>query len=274
MVNTNSLQAADIEVTFGGGIPAAATAAIAADARRRLAAVASQLRHPVLSARVRVTRHGDPAAANPFTAQANVDLNGRLLRVQVGAPTAGEALAQLEDKLRRVAERAAARWKDRSARRSAAAPREDHEWRHIFEPARRPSYYPRPPADRRVVRHKAFGLAVCTTDEAAFDMEALDYDFHLFTELGSGQDSVLSRDENGHWTLTQLTPRPAKVIKGAVPLTVSTQPAPVLTEAEAVQRLNLSGEPFLFFRQPDGHRRGQVLYRRYDGHYGLITPAG
>lgn len=271
MADTHSIATTQIRVTIGGNIPADVAATIEADVRRRVGAVLDKLRQPVLAARVRVTRLADPAAANPFAAQANLDLNGHLLRVQVAAPTPGEALAQLAEKLRHTAERAAARWKDRTDRTTGPAP---HEWRHVFEPARRPSYYPRPPDERRVVRHKAFGLPVSTADEAAFDMDALDYDFYLFTELGSGQDSVLSRGADGSYRLAQLTPAPRKVIEGAVTFTVSGQPAPVLTEAEAVTRLNLSGEPFLFFRQPDGDRRGQVLYRRYDGHYGMLTPAG
>jgi hypothetical protein len=45
-----------------------------------------------------------------------------------------------------------------------------------------------------------------------------------------------------------------------------------LSEADAIARLNLSGEGFLFYLDPDSGR-GRVLYLRYDGHYGLITAA-
>jgi hypothetical protein len=38
----------------------------------------------------------------------------------------------------------------------------------------------------------------------------------------------------------------------------------------AVERLNETGEPFLFF--VDDRVGGSVLYRRPDGHYGLIEP--
>lgn len=266
MVNASSITAEEIRVTVGGPVPEEA----AEEARRRVGTILEHLRQPVLSARVRVTRHGDPAVPRPVTAQANVDVNGQLVRCQVEAETVSEALTSLEGTLRRNAERVAARWKDRADRRPTAGP---HEWRHIDQPSRRPSYFPRPPEDRRIVRHKAFGLSVCTVDEAAFDMDALDYDFHLFTELGSGQDSVLYRAGPTGYRLAQLAPKPGEVAPGALPLTISEQPAAVLTTVEAVNRLNLSGQPFLFFRQPDGHRRGRMLYRRYDGHYGLITPA-
>ena len=266
MANTSSISTAEIRVSLDESIPEDVTPEV----QRRVGAVLDHLRQPVLAARVRITRHGDPAVPRPVSAQANVDVNGRLVRVQVEAETVGEALAQLEEKLRHAAERAAARWKDRTDRKPSPGP---HEWRHIDEPASHPSYFPRPAEERRVLRHKAFGLAVCTVEEAAFDMDALDYDFHLFTELGSGEDSVLYRAGPTGYRLAQLTPAPEKVESGSLPLTISERPAAVLSTAAAVDRLNLSGRPFLFFRPPDGHHRGRVLYRRYDGHYGLITPA-
>jgi ribosome-associated translation inhibitor RaiA len=266
MADTASITYEDIRVTLGDSVPEEA----AGESRRRVSAVLGHIRQPVLSARVRVTRHGDPAVDRPFSVQANVDVNGHLLRVQAQAETLSESLAVLEDKLRHAAERLAARWRDRNDRRPSGG---EHEWRHTDEPSHHPSFYPRPPEERRIVRHKAFGLAVSTADEAAFDMNSLDYDFHLFTELGTGQDSVIYRAGPTGYRLAQIHPEPDRIAPGALPLTVSDQPAAVLTTAAAVNRLNLSGQPFLFFRQADGQRRGRILYRRYDGHYGLITPA-
>lgn len=265
MVNSDAISIEQIQVSLDG-----VQADVTPEVQRRVATVLAHVRQPVLAARIRIIQHTDPAVSRPVTAQANVDINGRLLRVQVAAGTVGEALAQLEEKLRHGAERAAARWKDRAGRKAEPGP---HEWRHTDEPARRPSYFPRPEPERRIVRHKAFGLAVCTAEEAAFDADALDYDFHLFTELGTGQDSVLYRAGPAGYRLAQLEPEPEKVAAGTLPLTISDQPAAVLSTAAAVDRLNLSGQPFLFFSPPDGRHRGWILYRRYDGHYGLITPA-
>ena len=57
-----------------------------------------------------------------------------------------------------------------------------------------------------------------------------------------------------------------------MPLTISPQSAPRLTVDEAIERIGLLGLPFLFF--VDAARdRGSVLYHRYDGQYGVITPA-
>ena len=41
--------------------------------------------------------------------------------------------------------------------------------------------------------------------------------------------------------------------------------------AEALERLDTGRERVVFFRNSDTSR-GNVAYRRYDGHYGLITP--
>jgi hypothetical protein len=116
-------------------------------------------------------------------------------------------------------------------------------------------------------------------------MQMLDYQFHLFTEAGTGQDSVLYRAEGGELRLAQLQPASGRITAGsagsaeaagAAGFAVSPQPAPALTVGEATQRLDLSGLPFVFFEeigQGVAGGRGAVLYRRYDGHYGLISPA-
>jgi hypothetical protein len=52
---------------------------------------------------------------------------------------------------------------------------------------------------------------------------------------------------------------------------MSTQPPPRLSLDEAVDRLTMTGWPFVFFRDT-ATDRGAVVYHRYDGHYGLIQP--
>jgi hypothetical protein len=41
--------------------------------------------------------------------------------------------------------------------------------------------------------------------------------------------------------------------------------------SDALARLDATGAPFVFLADADTGR-GNVVYRRYDGHYGLITP--
>lgn len=99
----------------------------------------------------------------------------------------------------------------------------------------------------------------------------LDYDFYLFTDGGTGQDAVVYRSGPSGYRLAELDP-PTALCPPATPLTVSEQPAARLELPDAIDRLNLSGAPFLFYADRTSGR-GRVLYRRYDGHYGLITPA-
>jgi ribosome-associated translation inhibitor RaiA len=230
----------------------------------------SRLAHqPMLHARVRLSRHADPAVADPVVAQANLDVNGRLVRAQVEGETAREAVDRLEARLRHRLERVA----ERSEARGNTSQSDPHEWRHESEPTYRPTYFPRPSDQRRVIRRKSFTLGTLTVDEAAQEMELLDYDFHLFTEKGTKQASVLYRTKPTGYRLAQVMPLPEELAPYELSLTISSQPAPCLTLERAKERLSLLGLPFLFFVDVDQGRAG-VLYHRYDGHYGLICPAG
>jgi ribosome-associated translation inhibitor RaiA len=225
---------------------------------------------PVLHARVRLSRHADPAVSRAVVAQANLDVNGRLVRAQVEGNTAREAVDRLEARLRNRLERVAGH---REVQRGNASQADPHEWRHQSEPAHRPDYFQRPADQRRIIRRKSFTLGTRTVDEAAQEMELLDYDFHLFTEKGTKQASVLYRTGPTGYRLAQVKPTPEKVARYALPLSISPQPAPVITVQDAKERLILLGLPFLFFIDAD-QGRADVLYHRYDGHYGLICPAG
>lgn len=100
----------------------------------------------------------------------------------------------------------------------------------------------------------------------------MDYDFHLFTEDDTGGDAVVYRGGPTGYRLARLASGPRWLGLSDVPMTISPHPAPRLTVSEARQRLEVGGLPFVFFADA-GSGRGCVLYHRYDGHYGLITPA-
>lgn len=264
MRQTRTTETPEVHVAVEGLPPSTADYA-----RRKIGALLEQAHEPVLFTRVRLTRHRNPAMECPVVAQANLDVNGRLIRAQVAAPTATEAVDALDTRLRSRLERVAEHWEARRGRRYHPDP---HEWRHGDPPADRQPWFPRPAQERQVVRHKSFTLPRCTVDEAAAEMDELEYDFHLFTERDSGQDSALYRAGPTGYRLAQLAPQPGLVAPGRLPVTVSEQPAPLLTTQEAIDRLNLTGLPFVFYLDAD-HARGRLLYHRYDGHYGLITPA-
>lgn len=255
----------DISVSAAGTVPPR----VVDEAVQMVRSVAADASAPVLGGRVRLTRHLDPAVERPCVAQATIDVNGRPVRAHLAAETWEGALGLLQDRLQRRLEKMGGGWE---ARRGSQPTAEEHEWRHDSEPTRRPEYFARPPREREIVRRKAFTIAASTPDEAVFDMRSLDHDVHLFTDVATGQDSVVYETDDGV-RLAQVEPDPDRLGATVEPITLSPHPAPRLTEPEAVERLNLTGLPFVFFVNADTGR-ANVLYHRYDGHYGLISPAG
>jgi len=223
---------------------------------------------PVLFARVKLVHLGDPAANNPSIAEAAIDVNGELVRAHGSADRMVDAIdvleRRLEDRLRHHRER-------RDWVRPTAVPPEPGEWRHGNLAGRRTAYLERPRDEREIVRHKTWSAEDATVDEAVWDLESLDHDFHMFRELATGQDSILSRVGDGSYRLQQLVPDVVAVEHTAERVTFDPQLPMPLTVEEAIERLDLTGDPFVFFENP-ATGRGDVVYRRYDGHYGLITP--
>lgn len=217
-------------------------------ARKRVAATTRLAPEPILFIRVRLTLHGNPAAERPAVAQANVDLNGRLVRVQAVAETTQEAIDEMAERLRMRYERVARHWEARRGAQPRTAP---HEWRHLSTPADREPYFRRPPEEREVVARKTYAIESATPDEAIWDMELLDYDFFLFTDADSGEDSLVERVDDDY----AITPGSS---------------APRLDLAEAIDRLEMTGSRHVFFIDAESGR-GAVVYHRYDGHYGLIV---
>jgi ribosome-associated translation inhibitor RaiA len=223
----------------------------------------------VLSARVTLAVAPDPAVARPAVAQATIDMNGRVLRAQAAGQTMRAAIEQMADRLQARLGRAARNW---AALRGTIPAAEPGEWRHQAIPARRPPYFPRPAGQRAVIRHASYAARPETPDEAIAELDLLDYDFHLFTERSTGQDSVIYRAADGY-RLAMAHPKPGRL--GPLPgsVTVSQLPAPRLSVREAAERLDAAGQPFTFFTDV-GTGRGCVVYHRYDGHYGLLVPSG
>jgi ribosome-associated translation inhibitor RaiA len=203
---------------------------------------------PVLVARVTLTEHENPSTQRPAAAKAGLDVSGRLVRAHVAAPTMTEAIDLLADRLER---RLGILSHHLEARRHETGLATPGEWRHGDLATARPSFFPRPVDEREVVQHKSYEIGSLTPLEAALDMELLGHDFYLFTNADTGKDAVLYR------------------LDGSVELL---EQAPELTLAQAEERLDAGGEAFVFFTDAVSGR-GCVLYHRYDGHYGLITPA-
>ncbi|WP_099040675.1 ribosome hibernation promotion factor [Mycobacterium neglectum] len=266
MTYRQDLPPVDIDVTTHGQLPGAADYA-----RSKIARLGRLSHRPVLHAHVKLARHRDPAVWRPVVAQANLEVGGRFIRAQAEGVTAREAIDRLAARMRHQLERAAQYW---DASRGAVSPTGSYPWQRGSRATPRPSHFPRPAAERRVIRRKSFAMAPCTVDEAALEMDLLDYDFHLFNEKGTDIAGVLYRSGPTGYRLAQVVP-PSTVHLAPfqAPVTISPHPAPCITVEQATERLSMLGLPFLFFIDA-AQGRAAVLYVRYDGHYGLITPAG
>jgi ribosomal subunit interface protein len=241
--------------------------AITAYARDKVTRVTRYVSDRILSARVTLRVAGDPARERPAIAKASLDVDGTLVRAHVAAHDLREAIDLLEERLRDRLEHLAER--RHALRTRGPRARQSHEWRHGDAPMHRPPYFDRPPDERELVRRKMFALHALSPAEAAEEMDCLDYDFHLFMCADTEAPCVVSRRSDGRVGIAST---------GSLPpaqdwLVPEPAPTPTLAEDEAVALLNLSGASFVFFRDA-ATGAGVVVYRRYDGHYGLITSDG
>lgn len=237
-------------------------------ALRRLRPVIDRIEEPVLYARVKLSDSPNPAQPRPARAQAMVDVNGDLVRAQVAAETVTGAVDLLKDRLRDQLKHRSERRTEKRRRPAESGP---GGWRRGDLPGHRPVYFHRPVAERKLIRRKTYTIGATSPEEAVADMEQLDHDFFLFREAATGEDALVVRENSGSYSLVRLhprrdTPSPSEGVEVA-----DTVP-PRLSVGEAVDRVGITGERHLFF-EDDETGRGNVLYRRYDGHYGLITPA-
>jgi ribosome-associated translation inhibitor RaiA len=240
-------------------------------AREKFSELAGLVREPVRAIEIRLIHERDPANERPCSAEVVFDVDGRPIRAHVAAKRMQEAVDMAVDHLHRRIDRAEAGLHRINLRRETGQPAPG-EWRHGDLPAVRPPYFPRPVDEREVVRRKTFALEPITVDEAAFDLDQLDHDFYLFTELQTGADSVLRRREDGEFELLCASAKVPDVDHAAVPIHLERGVVVESTIEEAEERLDVSDEPFVFFRSTE-NGRGNVLYRRRDGHYGLIVSA-
>jgi hypothetical protein len=229
--------------------------------------VARHTSRPVLHGRVTLHLHRDPALERPAVAKASLDVSGRPVRAHVAAEHMPQALGLLEQRLSRNLDDL----DDLTQGRRIEARRESaDEWWHAKLPTERPEYFPRAPEERELIRRKTFALSPLVPELAALEMQTLDHDFHLFANAETGEENVVYYRPDGTLALAQVTPTAAG---RRSPVAVDAAPAPSMTPEQAIERLSASGERHLFFVNPQTGL-GNVLYHRYDGHYGLIEPDG
>jgi ribosome-associated translation inhibitor RaiA len=203
---------------------------------------------PILGAHLVLGWARDPAQPHPAHLEIGLNVNGVPLRAHVAADSMREGADLLQERLRRQLVQLHAR--THTQHRWSDAVREP-EWHSAEKRRKVPEDRRRSPETLEIVRRKTFALHPLTVDEAAYEMDLLDHDFYLFTDETDSEVVVYRGIDQDHAVLTA---------------------PPVLTERQAMEHLDLAGEPFVFYRDvTDG--RGRVLYDRFDGDYGLIMPA-
>lgn len=225
---------------------------------RKLTSVANTLPGPP-HIRVRLTATGSANGPRSGIVQANLLIGGwQIARTQVAAAGIRQATCLTA-------------WRVEEQLRRAADPYRVRPWPE--PPCRsRPEANSVPAGERRVVRQKSVHLLHPDPVGAAWAMDTMDYDFHLFVNCETGEDSVVYRVGPTGYRLASLCSVAMPAGGGGIPWTVNVHPIPTLTPHQALARLNDTDLPFRFFKDAESGR-GHVVYRRLDGHYALLTPA-
>ena len=262
MMDAQTLQ---VQTEAHGAVPALA-AEVAARKVRSLLRLAPE---PVLFARVKLTMAADPAVKRPAIAQVNLDLNGRLIRAQATGADMREAVNRMSDRLRIRLDRAARNWAATRGGKPVLLP---HEWRHQSLPRRA---CPTSPAHQRNARSS--GTRRTRWPGSPPRRPSPNWNCSTTTSTCSpSAPPARTASSTGPaigYRLAQARPRPGGLGPVHAAVTVSEHPAPRLTLAAATARLEALGQPFLFFVNSET-RRGNLIYHRYDGNYGVITPPG
>ena len=234
-------------------------------AREKLLEVVSDAPVPVLAAELRLEHYADPARERSDHVEMVIDLDGKTVRAHRHAPTMVEAVDRTVARLRRRTEASLERPQARVLRH-----RDAESWHHEDRPTERPPVFPRPVDEREIVRRKTFAAEPESIEEALFDLEALDHDFFLFVHAETGSEAVVYRAGDGYGIMQRVR-TPDAIQRTEIPLEIGPDPAATTLE-QAEQVLDESAAPFEFFIDT-ASGSGLVVYRRYDGHYGLISPS-
>ena len=254
----------EVRVTRRGQVPAS----LDEEVRRQIGPLDRLVRTPILDAHVVLTQEENPRIERPARAEAEIDLNGRIIRGRVAGPEMRNAVDQLAEHLHTQLRRLIA--SQITTHRRATRPPAG-EWRHGQWSAPRPGYPPRPAEERELMRRKAFSIDAMTPVEAAELMADLDHDFLLFRDAETDADAVVYVRQDGR--LGVIEPAGTELpqsTEGAVKHEQSRLSEPITLDA-ALAEMNELNHHFLCFVNVETGR-GNVIYLRHDGHYGLIEP--
>lgn len=219
-------------------------------AREAIGAVAATRRIDPAALRVRLT--GGNCPGGPMLVQVNLRVCGAPARIQITGRTARQAITAAAGRLGRQIGRLTSAW-------------EPWPWP---DPDKRSLDLPGPGV---VARLKTYRLHVGMPCQAAAFMNAMDFEVTLYTDVETGEDAIIYRAGPTGLCLSRQHSMHPPSMPVTLPMTVNPRRVPQLATVQAAHRLVEGWLPFVFFT--DRHtRRGNLLYRRYDGDLGLIAP--
>jgi len=253
----------NIEVTARGNV----TQRDRAEARRKLDRLEGFTKGPILGARVVLIQEPNPRIALPARAEAEINLQGRLVRARAAAPSMQAAVDDMAERLQRQLRRYVERLVSLEHEPASPPP---GEWSHHAWSPPRPPVFVRPVEDRQLIRHKSLAFDPMSVEQAVDALKDLDHDFFLFHDAGTNADAVIYwRDDRALGLIEPPSARPADGAGAIHEASRFSEPIELVT---AIAEMDALEHRFLFFENA-ASGRGNVIYRRYDGHYGLIEPA-
>jgi ribosomal subunit interface protein len=253
----------NIEVTARGKV----SRRVRAEARRKLDRLEGFSKGPVLGARVVLIQEPNPRIPLPARAEAEINLQGRLVRARAAAPSMEAAVDDVAERLQRQLRRYVDRLLTFEREPTTPPP---GEWSHHTWSPPRPPVFVRPVEDRRIIRRKSFAFDPTSVEQAVDALEDLDHDFFLFHDADADVDAVVYWRDDGKLGLIE--PSSAQPGDGRGPIFEKSRFSAPIDLDTAIAEMDALEHRFLFF-QDAASGRGNVIYRRYDGHYGLIEPA-
>jgi ribosomal subunit interface protein len=252
----------NVEVTARGNVSRRARA----EARRKLERLEGFSKGPILGARVVLIQEPNPRIALPARAEAEINLQGRLIRARAAAPSMEAAVDDVAERLQRQLRR----YVDQLVTfEHAPATPPPGEWSHHAWTPPRPPAFVRPVEERELIRRKSFAFASMSVEQAVGALNDLDHDFFLFHDADADADAMVYWRDDG--ALGLIEPPSAKPTEDRGAIQEKSRFSAPIDLATAIAEMNALEHRFLFFENAETIR-GNVIYRRYDGHYGLIEP--
>ncbi len=257
------MQAAEVQIVVPEG---RVSDEVKQRAQREIADLERYAPREFLFARVEFSRRDSRAPTT--STQVLLDVQGSIVQARGKAPQPDESFDLVRDRVVRSLHRLSERLQDR---RHEPATLPEGEWRHGALPTERPDHFPRPPEEREVVERVTHARGPASPEEAAFDLELLEDDWLLYVDEATRADAVVRRiEDEDAYGVAVADGRAAISGDGPYDLRPDAAP-PTLSLDDAIERLDVGEEPHVFFVD-DANDRGAVVYRRYDGHYGLVRP--